>query len=189
MAYETIELQLDKKLIHQLYGLAIAWDMTVDEVIESILKQYIKEENMTLTECYYPECPYHLKDEPFGVCTEEQAREMCLKKESMFKRTVYISGPMEGYENHNFPAFMRAEKEFDPKLWNVINPARISEQLWQKHGKENCSREFHLREDIRRLPDADTIYMLKGWGHSRGAKLEKYIAEELGMLVLYEEDE
>lgn len=42
---ETVTLELDLKTIHQLYGLAIAHDTTVDEVVETILRKYINEEN------------------------------------------------------------------------------------------------------------------------------------------------
>ncbi len=37
-----VELELDLSLIHRLYGLAIAWNTTVDEVVVNILNDYIK---------------------------------------------------------------------------------------------------------------------------------------------------
>jgi hypothetical protein len=40
--YVTITLNLDLKLIHQLYGFAIAYNTTIDEVINMMLKEYIE---------------------------------------------------------------------------------------------------------------------------------------------------
>lgn len=40
--YTTITLNLDLNLIHQLYGLAIAWNTTIDEVVNEILKKYFE---------------------------------------------------------------------------------------------------------------------------------------------------
>ena len=40
----TITIDLELKLIHQLYGLAIAWDTTIDEVVNRILREYIDKE-------------------------------------------------------------------------------------------------------------------------------------------------
>ena len=46
-----------------------------------------------------------------------------------------------------------------------------------------------MRADIPLLLAADAIYILLGWKESRGALLEKYIAEELGMTIIYETEE
>lgn len=41
---ETITLDLSLDLIHRLYGLAIAWNTTIDMVVNNILREYIEEE-------------------------------------------------------------------------------------------------------------------------------------------------
>ena len=43
-----------------------------------------------------------------------------------------------------------------------------------------------MREGIKLLMDCDAIYMLEGYEHSRGAKLELQLADKLGMHIWYE---
>ncbi len=90
-------------------------------------------------------------------------------------RTIYISGPMTGYENYNQEAFAAAEKELK-RDYVVINPA--------KNSIEDGSWVDYMRMDIKQLMDADCIYMLKGWNESRGARLEHFIASELDMVII-----
>lgn len=44
----------------------------------------------------------------------------------------------------------------------------------------------HMRVDIRALVDCDSIYMLKGWELSKGAKLELDVASSCGIPVEFE---
>ena len=41
------------------------------------------------------------------------------------KPTIYVAGPMRGYENYNFPAFDRCSRVLREQGWNVINPAEL----------------------------------------------------------------
>jgi hypothetical protein len=45
-----------------------------------------------------------------------------------------------------------------------------------------------MRNCLKCLADADAIYMLKGWGSSKGAAIEYRLAYDLGMQFMYEED-
>jgi hypothetical protein len=44
----------------------------------------------------------------------------------------------------------------------------------------------YMKEDIPILLQCDGILMLSNWTGSKGACLEKHIAEELGMFVAYD---
>jgi len=82
---------------------------------------------------------------------------------------LYISGPMTGYEDHNFPAFFAAEKALKEAGYEVSNPAQypvVDGETW-----ESC-----LKRDIKDLVDCDGIALLDGWTASRGAVLEAEIA-------------
>lgn len=95
---------------------------------------------------------------------------------------VYISGAMSGIKDYNYPLFFQTEEELNKRGVKAINPARlgyVDEYSWNDY----------LRRDIKALMDADAILMLKGWGKSKGASLEKYIAEEIGMQVFYSIEE
>ena len=44
---------------------------------------------------------------------------------------------------------------------------------------------WYMRRDLRLLLDCDSIYMLKGWWRSRGARLEWIIAKSLNYKIIY----
>lgn len=92
---------------------------------------------------------------------------------------TYISGPMTGIKNLNFPAFNKAERFLRKRGDKVFNPACHSIE-W------GFDRADFLRLDIQVLLLCDKIYMLNGWKASKGALLEKHIAEELGIETEYQ---
>ncbi|MCX5683389.1 MAG: DUF4406 domain-containing protein [Planctomycetota bacterium] len=92
-------------------------------------------------------------------------------------RRIYISGPMTGIEDHNFPAFHAAADRFRKAGWEVANPAE------NFGGRTDLARETYLRADVALLSRCDAIAMLPGWQSSRGAMFEYAIALELEMAV------
>lgn len=77
---------------------------------------------------------------------------------------------------HNFPAFMEAERELVKRGYGVYNPAErgvIPHWGW----------EDYLKADLRMVLDAHGIATLVGWEKSRGAKLEVCVARELNIPV------
>lgn len=91
---------------------------------------------------------------------------------------VYISGPMTGLPEFNYPAFHAAEAEWAAAGWEVLNPARNAD------GDTTHPWAFYIRLDIPLVLSADAIAMLPGWENSRGANLERTIAEALGLPIL-----
>lgn len=85
---------------------------------------------------------------------------------------VYISGPMTGIEEFNFPAFICAKKLLEEDGNTVLSP---------HEAPKADSWEGYMRHDIRLVTMSDVICMLPGWKKSRGALLEKCIADALGM--------
>jgi hypothetical protein len=98
------------------------------------------------------------------------------------KLSVYLSGPMSGIENHNFPAFNAEAIRLRSCGYTVVNPAEINPlgtKTW-----EEC-----LREDIKALASCDSVAMLPGWEHSTGAHLEMHIAHRLKMQIFLDSRE
>lgn len=95
-------------------------------------------------------------------------------------KTIYISGPMTGLPDLNFPAFHAAAKRWRDLGHEVRNPAEINPD-------SSMSWEMCLRADVRALCDCDTIVLLPGWEKSKGAHLELHIAHRLGMDVVISE--
>lgn len=92
-------------------------------------------------------------------------------------RSVYISGPMTGFPDFNFPAFNAAAERWRHAGWDVINPAEEFE------GRTDLEREVYLRRDIENLLRVDGLALLPGWADSKGARLELAIAQELGLSI------
>lgn len=88
---------------------------------------------------------------------------------------VYISGPMTGYEDYNFPAFDDAAQKLTAFGHEVINPA-------DNGVVDGWSWSDYLRLDLRLLTECDAIVLLPGWAQSRGARLERHVAKELGLI-------
>lgn len=97
----------------------------------------------------------------------------------MKKLKVYISGPMTGIKDFNYPAF---QEMFDLliKTGNTPMSPHTAPKL--------DSWEAYMKHDIKMLCDCDNIIMLAGWENSRGAKLEKLIADSLGIKTITKEE-
>lgn len=95
------------------------------------------------------------------------------KKNNSIK--VYISGPMSGYEDFNFPAFMEMEKKLS-EIENVIpvNPVYISKSVEREMLKPNY--EDYLKKDIEALLHCNAVILLDDWEKSRGCNIEVAVA-------------
>jgi hypothetical protein len=89
---------------------------------------------------------------------------------------IYISGPMTGLPEFNFPAFHAAAAQLRSLGYEVINPAEFGEgegKTWA-----DC-----MRKDIKALMDCTHVAVLPGWENSKGARIEVYLAGQLEMPV------
>lgn len=104
---------------------------------------------------------------------------------------TYIAGPMTGLPGLNFPAFHAAAAEQRAAGHEVINPAEINggaDELVAHAEMSFSERDAHwracMRNDITQLMTCNRIVLLNGWWNSRGARLERHIAEHLGMEIV-----
>ena len=110
---------------------------------------------------------------------------------------LYIAGPMTGVKKCNFPAFLDAEKELSGFGYDVVNPARISMELWIKMGfvpdmksaeksdpaqyETRISKYEYIRNDLQALSTCNAIAFLPGWEKSEGANIELTAARGIGL--------
>lgn len=95
-------------------------------------------------------------------------------------KKIYISGPMTGYDDMNFPAFYEMENKLKNYIdVEVVNPAKVSHLAEEKY--KNPSYFDYLREDFRVLLDCDAVVMLTGWKESRGCMAELALAKALSI--------
>lgn len=92
-------------------------------------------------------------------------------------KRVYISGPMSGVAEHNFPAFNAEASRLRALGYDVVNPAEINVDT--ALGWEAC-----LRADLLELLTCDSIALLPGWMRSKGAHLEMHVAHRVGMHIV-----
>jgi len=92
---------------------------------------------------------------------------------------VYISGPITGMPNDNRDAFKAAEKELAANGFEPVNPHTV----WDALPFDCHSWQDYMRADIKALMDCDAVFMLEGWENSRVARLESFLACELGIAV------
>ncbi|KAB0728239.1 DUF4406 domain-containing protein [Pseudomonas aeruginosa] len=90
---------------------------------------------------------------------------------------VYLSGPMTGIADFNYPAFNAEEKRIRALGYIVENPA--VNMIYR-----GSPWETFMRDGIKRLMDCDILALLPGWERSRGANIERNLAITLGMHVV-----
>jgi hypothetical protein len=91
--------------------------------------------------------------------------------------TTYIAGPMTGIPEFNYPAFNDMAARLRARGIRVANPAENTCQF------ENPTWQDWMRMGIQQLMECDEILLLPGWEASRGARLERQVAEAFGMKV------
>ena len=95
---------------------------------------------------------------------------------------IYIAGPMTGLSDFNYPAFHQAAATLRAAGHDVINPA--------ENPKPACGTwQGYMRMSVAQVAAVDGIAMLPDWEHSKGANLELYIAERLGLSVMMLSDQ
>lgn len=88
---------------------------------------------------------------------------------------LYISAPMGGIKDDNFPAFMRETRHFRRLGWVVINPAESF------GGRRGLPRSMYLRMDLGLMLQATHYHHIEGFPMSRGSYMEAIIAVNLEM--------
>lgn len=93
----------------------------------------------------------------------------------------YLSGPMNGYPQHNFPAFSRISRALRENGVQLISPHEIVHP-----GKPgSLTREEYLRGDLIPLVQhCRGIIMMPGWIDSWGAGFEIHVAAKLNYEIL-----
>lgn len=89
---------------------------------------------------------------------------------------LYIAGPMTGLPDFNYPAFHAAAKVLRALGHEVLNPA--------ENPAPACGTwAGYMRMALAQLVQCEGIVLLPGWADSKGALIERKLAQVLGMSV------
>ena len=109
-------------------------------------------------------------------------------------KSIYLSGPMRGIPQFNFPAFDAAAELLRNDGYDVVSPAELDSP--EDRAMALASADGHIRSvekswgdflarDVKLIADGgiDGIVVLRGWERSRGARLETFVAFLCGLPV------
>ena len=93
---------------------------------------------------------------------------------------IYISGKISGTNltetRKRFAAAAKAMKRLGYEPVNPLDNGLSEHDNW----------EAHIVKDIATLLQCKAIYMLQDWQDSKGARIEYYIATQIGIPIMYE---
>lgn len=90
---------------------------------------------------------------------------------------IYLSGPMTGLKDFNYPAFNAEAARLRELGYTVENPA-------ENPLPADAPWHMYMRAAIRQMLTCDTVAFLPDWRQSRGANVEIELATHLGMAVI-----
>lgn len=114
---------------------------------------------------------------------------------SVYDKNVYISGPMSGHDDYNYDAFAEVELLFKgAQAATVYNPAkrhcvkegifvrpRTGWMIWLDYMGDDLDiltkTEARPCKDGKHSPYFDYLVSLPGWEDSKGATIERMLAE------------
>lgn len=95
---------------------------------------------------------------------------------------IYISLPIQGKDLNRQKAYAKdIAKRITDLGFQPVNP-------FDNSLPDDADRAAHMKEDIRLLLDCRAIMMCKDWETSKGCLLEKSIAEQCALMILYDKD-
>lgn len=93
--------------------------------------------------------------------------------------TIYLAGPMTGKPDFNSAEFAKYAEKYRADGFKVFSPPEMDEGDWTK------PYEYYIRRDLGVFlnESVERVYLLPGWQESKGARLEKHLAEVLGLAI------
>lgn len=105
------------------------------------------------------------------------------REHEMTRKTIgYLSGPMTGIAEHNFPKFARIAQSLRDQGFMIINPAETA-------GAEvGAPSPWYMRIDLGYLNNVDCMFTMPGWENSKGVAHEMSHCSAIGIPVYMVDD-
>lgn len=112
-----------------------------------------------------------------------------MARESPQALRIYLAGPVSGMIDEAKLVFAEAEAELRRVGYVVVNPLKTAnspkaEAETRAHGRQAAGMpewQQVMRQCVRDMLTCDGLMLLPGWTRSRGARLERHVAREVGM--------
>jgi len=93
---------------------------------------------------------------------------------------IYISGAITNNPN--------AKAQFDKAKQTLLELNKGYEPISPMDLPHEHSKSWNafMREDIKAMMDCQGIYLIEGWTTSKGARIEKELAQSLDFKIIYE---
>lgn len=104
--------------------------------------------------------------------------------------SYYLSGPMKGYPDHNWPAFTEACEILRRTGLTIVSPHEVNPaaNVEAKLNPEKYPLDYLRNDIIEMLNRCQSMILMKGWPKSRGVRLELDIALSLEWPIYYYHD-
>lgn len=102
---------------------------------------------------------------------------------------LYIAGPMRGYEENNFPAFINAAKKYRKLGFDVVSPAEMDlvdnpDAAKQTEAEAVGNFDKYMSRDLPAVCGCNGVVLLDGWENSTGALAEAFVALSCKKLLI-----
>lgn len=114
----------------------------------------------------------------------------------MTNMRVYLAGPMTNLPHWGFDQFDRVKEDYLALGYKVVSPADHDRELGFEglglNGTVDELERFNfdlpgaLLWDLEQIASCMGVVLLRGWEHSKGARVELAFAAAIGKLVQYE---
>lgn len=96
---------------------------------------------------------------------------------------LYVSGPMTGHPEFNYPAFEKATQRLRDAGYEVVSPHEIDREAGVDITKPftHEDRIAAMKRDLIAVLESDGVATLSGWFGSTGAFAEVAAAQSIGL--------
>ena len=96
---------------------------------------------------------------------------------------IMISQPMKDRSGED----IKEERKHIIEKFNNMHIEVIDTIFTEEAPENNNAGVYYLGKSIKEMSKADALFMCDGWREARGCRIERQVAQEYGIKILYED--